>query len=170
MSQLLILRHAIALDRDEAATLGLSDAERPLTDKGQRRMEQVALGLKRILDKPGLVLSSPLLRARQTAEILAAQYNSLAIDVCEELAPGQSLPQLVKVLAKQQVSGPLVAVGHEPALSTLTGLLLCGREQPFVLLKKAGALLIEFEQRIGSHSGTLQWSLHPKHLRQYAKT
>lgn len=169
MPELLILRHAIALDREEAASLGLSDAERPLTEKGQRRMEQVAAGLRRLIEPPALILSSPLQRARQTADILAAQYDSLAVDIIAELAPGSSFPQLIKTLKQQQVAGPLVVVGHEPDLSQLTGLLLCNREATFVQLKKGGAVLLNFEQRIDRGQGMMQWLLPPRLLRKYGQ-
>lgn len=169
MPQLLVLRHAIALDREEAATLGLSDAERPLTDKGQRRMEQVADGIRRLTERPALILSSPLLRARQTAEILAAQFDALTVDIIPELAPGASHQQLIKVLKQQQVTGPLVVVGHEPDLSQLCGLLLCNRDITFIQLKKGGALLLDFEQRIERGEATLLWSLPPRLLRKNAR-
>lgn len=168
MPELLILRHAIAIDRDEAAALGLSDAERPLTDKGQRRMGQIAAGIHRLSERPALILSSPLLRARQTAEILATRYNSCTLDIIEELVPGASLQQLIKVLQKQQLTGPLVVVGHEPDLSSLAGLLLCNSETGFIQLKKGGAALLHFEHRIDSGAGVLQWLLPPRMLRQYA--
>jgi phosphohistidine phosphatase len=165
MQQLLILRHAIALDRDEADTLALSDFERPLTDKGRERMEQIAAGIKRSILEPSLILSSPLLRARQTADILASQYDAVEINIIEELAPGHSLHQLIAVLQKQQVSAPLVIVGHEPSLSTFAGLLLCGRPFSPLQLKKGGAALLEFNQRIDSGCGNLLWLMTPRLLR-----
>jgi phosphohistidine phosphatase len=167
MPQLLILRHAIAMDRDEADALSLSDFERPLTDKGRERMAQVASGIKRTIHEPALILSSPLLRARQTAEILAAQYDTVDMDIIEELSPGHSLHQLIAVLQKQQVAAPLVIVGHEPSLSTFAGLLLCGRPFSPLQLKKAGAALFEFNQRIDSGCGTLLWLMPPRLLRTY---
>ncbi len=162
MPQLLILRHAIAMDRDEAAALSLSDFERPLTDKGRERMEQIAAGIKRATTEPALILSSPLLRARQTAEILANQYDNINLEIIDELAPGHSLHQLIAVLQKQQVSAPLVIVGHEPALSSFVGLLLCGRPFSCVKLKKGGAALLEFNQRIDSGCGNLLWLMTPR--------
>jgi len=165
MPQLLILRHAIALDRDEAADLALSDHERPLTEKGQQRMALAAAGLERLISRPALILSSPLLRARQTAEIFAAQYPSLEIDIIEELAPGHSLQRLIDVLKDQRVSGPLVVVGHEPSLSMLAGLLLCGKMHSMLQLKKGGAALLEFNQRIDSGCGNLLWLMPPRLLR-----
>ncbi len=165
MQQLLILRHAIALDRDEADSLALSDFERPLTDKGRERMEQIAAGIKRSILEPSLILSSPLLRARQTADILASQYDAVEINIIEELAPGHSLHQLIAVLQKQQVSAPLVIVGHEPSLSTFAGLLLCGKPFSPLQLKKGGAALLEFNQRIDSGCGNLLWLMTPRLLR-----
>jgi phosphohistidine phosphatase len=165
MLQLLILRHAIALDRDEADALSLNDFERPLIDKGRERMEQVAAGISHSITEPALILSSPLLRARQTAEILAAQYEAVEINIIEELAPGHSLHQLIAVLQKQQVTAPLVIVGHEPSLSSFAGLLLCGKPFSPLQLKKGGAALIEFNQRIDSGCGNLLWLMTPRLLR-----
>jgi len=167
MPELIILRHAIALDRDEAAALGLSDAERPLTEKGQRRMSRIAAGIERLTERPALILSSPLLRARQTAEILASHCSPCAVDIIEELSPEAPLRGLVKMLQQQQLAGPLVVVGHEPDLSALTGLLLCNRETGFIQLKKGGAALLQFEHRIDIGAGTLQWLLPPRLLRRY---
>ncbi len=169
MPQLLILRHAIAMDRDEAAALSLNDFERPLTDKGRERMEQIAEGIRHAILEPALILSSPLLRARQTAEILAAQYDKVDLEIIDELSPGHSLHQLIAVLQKQQVTAPLVIVGHEPSLSTFAGLLLCGRPFSPLQLKKGGAALFEFNQRIDSGCGNLLWSIPPRMLRCYSR-
>ncbi len=170
MPQLLILRHAIALDRDEAASQNLNDAERPLTKKGIKRMEQVASGLQQLLDEPGHILSSPLLRARQTAEILASRYPALTPAISKDLAPGHSLPSLITQLNQLPREGPLVIVGHEPDLSTLAALLLCGEAQDFIKLKKTGAALLEFAHDFVQQGGTLQWLMEPTQLRAFART
>lgn len=168
--QLLVLRHAIALEREQAAAQGLSDGERPLTNKGRRRMEQAAAALGSLYHRPALLLSSPLLRARQSAEILAAHYRNPTLIVSNELAPGQPVQRLLKALQKQQPAGQLVVVGHEPQLSTLIALLLCGETPPFVTLKKSGAALLEFARGIDSGSATLSWLLQPRQLRQLGKS
>ncbi|HEY9148691.1 MAG TPA: histidine phosphatase family protein [Gammaproteobacteria bacterium] len=167
--QLLVLRHAIALEREKAAAQGMSDGERPLTDKGRRRMEQAASALGSLFDRPALLLSSPLLRARQSAEILAAHYRNPTLLMSHELAPDQPPQRLLKALQKQQPAGQLVIIGHEPQLSTLIALLLCGESHPFITLKKGGAALLEFAQGIDSGSATLSWLLQPKQLRQLGK-
>ncbi|MCW8829384.1 MAG: histidine phosphatase family protein [Gammaproteobacteria bacterium] len=168
--QLLVVRHAIALEREEAAAHGLSDGKRPLTGKGRQRMEQTAAGIRSLCDRPVLILSSPLLRAHQTAEILAAHYQDPTLVLCDELAPSHPPTRLVRVLQKQQSDGLLVVVGHEPQLSTLVALLLCGQEQAFITLKKGGAALLEFTQGVNNGSATLNWLLQPKQLRQLNKT
>lgn len=166
MPALLLLRHAIALERSEAAAQGMDDADRPLTQKGQRRMEKAASGIRRMIDRPARVFSSPLLRARQTAQILAAQYSSLPVEIHEALAPGGAHQDLLRLLGQQTADGPLVLVGHEPDLGMLIGLLLCGKPRSLVQLKKGGAALMGFERRIDAASGTLLWLMPPRQLRR----
>ncbi|MGM0593274.1 MAG: CHAD domain-containing protein [Pseudomonadota bacterium] len=161
MQQLLILRHAIALDRDEAARQGLSDAERPLTPKGERRMAQVATSLQSQLERPALILNSPLLRARQTAELLARRYPGVRRQTCKALSPGTPPTELIDALAKYEYHGPLVLTGHEPDLSTLIALLVFGEECANIQLKKAGAALLTFTKPIDRGRATLEWLLLP---------
>ena len=69
--QLLVIRHAIAMEREEWAKSGRPDSDRPLTDTGRRRMRKNARGLQRISPHPNLIASSPWLRAADTARVVA---------------------------------------------------------------------------------------------------
>jgi phosphohistidine phosphatase len=164
MSELLIVRHAIAMDREEALRGRISDAERPLTKKGKKRMAQIAAGIARECQTPVRICSSPLLRARQTAELLAAHCPGLKVDIEELLSPGTPLEQLVAHLHRTIDEGCHILVGHEPALSALISLLLFGKESPGIQMKKGGAALLDFPRDIDSGQGTLLWLQTPRQL------
>ena len=164
MPQLLIVRHAIALDREEAARLGLSDAERPLTKKGIKRMKGIAAGIAAQLPTPLKLLSSPLLRAQQTADLLVAHYPELTVATEERLAPGGSFKHLTETLNRDADDGLSVLVGHEPDLGNLISLLLFGEVSAAIQLKKGGAALLDFPQRIAAGQATLLWLMTPKQL------
>lgn len=166
MPRLLLVRHAIAQDRDEAFEQQLSDAERPLTKKGKRRMRRAAAGLRQITGQVERILSSPLLRAQQTAEILSIEYPDCPVVLCDFLGPGQPIPSLIPLLAEEANEGTLIVVGHEPDLGQLISLLLCGHIRATVCLKKGGAAMIDFPGEIGGGQGQLLWLLTPRQLRK----
>ena len=165
MPKLLIVRHAIAQDRDEALKQRLPDAERPLTGKGKKRMRRAAAGLRQVVGPLGHILSSPLRRAQQTAAILQGEYPDAPLTLSDTLSPGQSVNALVTTLAKTGNQGTLALIGHEPDLSRLTATLLCGETSAAIQLKKGGAALLAFTGRIGSGQGRLLWLLTPGQLR-----
>lgn len=166
MPRLLIVRHAIAQDREEAYARHQADADRPLTDKGRRRMRQAAAGLRSEAGPLERILSSPLLRARQTAEILAHGHPGASVSITEQLSPGGALPSLVEALASVTRGGTVALVGHEPDLGKLIALLLCGDKQATIPLKKGGAALLDFPRRPAIGDGTLLWLLRPGQLRR----
>ena len=162
MKQLLLVRHAIALDRDEAMARGISDANRPLTDKGEARMQRIAQVLQQQLPRVGQLLCSPYLRTRQTAAILAEAWQC-TLSSCEALQPGSD-PQLLLAQLSCNSMDPIVLVGHEPDLSELLGLLLCGQPRSFVRMKKGGAALLRLDDKPSPGSAELQWQMNPKQL------
>src|SRR5258708_21963456 len=93
--RLLVVRHAIAEDREAFARSHKDDANRPLTAEGRRKMEQAALGLKELIPELDLFAASPYKRAFDTAEIGAAAYGGLTVGRAPELAPG---PMLLRVI------------------------------------------------------------------------
>lgn len=161
MKTLLLVRHAIAQDRDEAAAQGIADPQRPLTDKGAAKIRSISRALQRLLPSPGVLLYSPYLRTRQTAAILNEQWPCATIQ-SDTLAPGGDAEALLDLLNKHP--GPIVLVGHEPDLSELMGLLLCARQLGFIRIKKGGAALLELDQPVAPGKAELQWLLSPKQL------
>jgi phosphohistidine phosphatase len=162
--QLLIIRHAIAIAR---GTPGISDDARPLTDEGEHRFRAAACGLAQILEAPDAILTSPLPRARRTAEIAAHAWRS-------NLAPVDT-PALIeacevdvrRLLARQRKAKLIAIVGHEPSLSALLAGLLGASDGERFAIKKGGAVLLELHA--GPRAGArLLWALPPRILRALA--
>ena len=163
--RVLIVRHAIAEDRATFADAGLPDSERPLTERGRQRMEQAAAGLRSVLPSIECIASSALVRARQTAEIIAAAYGKSQVQSIAELAPGGEADDVVRWLNAQSGVETAALVGHEPDLSLLVSYLLTGTYAASVTMKKGAACLIEFTGDVEPGAGGLRWLLAPKHLR-----
>lgn len=163
---LYLVRHAIAHDRDPSRWP--DDGERPLTPEGERRFRRAAKGLTRLVPDVELVLSSPFVRAWQTAEILAGQ-GWPAPEMQPELEPDCPPHKILAALRGRDDAGSLVLVGHRPHLHELASYLLTGEPglaQPQI--KKGGALYIKFGDAPEPGSGTLAWLLTPKVLRGLA--
>jgi len=153
--QLVLIRHA----RAEERALFKRDRTRALTEDGRRRMRKAARGLQVLV--PGLagIATSPLLRARQTAEIVANACNSPAAMPLPALTPGGAVHAVLAWLRAQPANATLALVGHEPDLGLLAGWLLSGRKTGFVQFKKGAAALIEFAGAPAAGEGTLAWLL-----------
>lgn len=163
--ELIVFRHGIALERDAAEKQGLSDEHRPLTEKGEQRTRAAARGLVAWAGSPELVAASPLVRAGQTAALLAAESGDPSVVVTEALTPGRPHGDLDAWLQGQS-AGRIAVVGHEPDLSHWLLSAVCARPAGALTLKKAGAALLE--GRPGS-SWTLTALLPPKLLRTYGE-
>lgn len=152
---LLIFRHGPAGDRDEWEAQGKDDRLRPLTAVGCQEVREAAAGLTQLVAELPLLATSPLVRAVDTAAIVATSYGSQIIHLDElspERAPGELLPRL------REYRHEIVAVvGHEPHLSTLAGYLLTGRSTSFMEIKKGGACLLRFQGAPDAGRGVLQW-------------
>ena len=157
---LLIVRHGLAGSREEFAKTGQADDFRPLTTKGVQEMKAVARGLCRILPRLDSVVTSPLVRARQTADLIAAAYD---LDVLESdvLRPDAEFKSFVNLARRQPKDGILAAVGHEPHLSGLVAFLIGDSGDACIDLKKGGACLVKFDGLPKSGRGTLRWLLTP---------
>jgi phosphohistidine phosphatase len=167
--RLLVIRHAIAEDRETFAATGRDDASRPLTDEGRRKMRRGARGLHQLVGTIDVLASSPLTRALETAEIVRAEYELDRIEQLAELEPGAPLPEAVAAIARY--AGDMVAiVGHEPQLSRLVTFLITGLDGSAVDLKKGSACLIGFDGRASAAGGSLVWSAKPSMLRDLAGT
>jgi phosphohistidine phosphatase len=136
MKDLYIVRHGIAV---EPGTPGIADDERPLTSKGEKRMQQVARGLRKLDLKLDRIVTSPLPRARATAEIVADVLNARELlEMSNVLQAGSSAATIERWL-RERPEDRLMIVGHNPTLSNLVSLLVLGSTQPLICdLKKGG--------------------------------
>lgn len=155
--KLLLVRHAIALDR---ATPGVSDHLRPLTEEGIARFRKSARSLASLVTAE-LVLTSPILRAKQTAEILARQWASVPVHESEPLGRG-SRRDFEDALARVKGAKVVAVVGHEPWLSEWTAEWLGGKRGESFAFKKGGAALIDFDDEVREGAGQLLFFLPPK--------
>jgi phosphohistidine phosphatase len=166
--RLLVVRHAIAEDREAFARSQRDDAARPLTSDGRRKMERAAIGLVELVPDLDVLAASPFTRALQTAEIIAEAYGGLRVERVPALAPGAGVDRVVEWLAALPVTGTVAAVGHEPDLGQLVCALLADSNGPFLELRKGAACLLEFSGPVSRSAATLDWFLGPKHLRRIA--
>src|SRR5437667_4924124 len=110
-----LVRHGAA---DDAAP-GVPDALRTLTAKARRRFRKAARSLGRKSGTLDLVLTSPLVRAVQTAEILAGEVEHDSFSVLPELAPGHDAAEALRAVSRARKEGSIALVGHEPQLSRM---------------------------------------------------
>jgi phosphohistidine phosphatase len=167
--KLFLLRHA------EAEGLGAPgcarDSERPLTPDGEKTMKRVAKGMQQLELAFDLILTSPYLRARQTAEIAAAVLqarNKIKLSDC--LAGAGDPADLISELSQHYRSlDDILVVGHEPYLSRLISKLTTGGTDLSLYLKKAGLAKITIEWLQNSRCATLNWLLTPHQLELLAR-
>lgn len=162
---LLVIRHAIAMDRDEFAETGQPDSERPLTDFGRRRMRKNVRGLRRIVDTPEVIGTSPYPRAAESAEIVADGFGIKAVERLDVLTPDHDPADLLPWLSQQSRDATVAVVGHEPHLGVLISWLLAGRASSNVELRKGGACLLQLGDRLEAGTAVMRWLLTPKQLR-----
>ncbi len=167
--KLLLVRHGIAEVRDVFRATGKPDEERPLTEEGRSKMARVALGLRELVPELDLIASSPLVRAQQTASIVADAYGMKVGATTNALNPDALLSDLVEWTASRGADEVIATVGHEPHLSILVTWFLCGVEESRVVFKKGGAALLEFRGRPRKGGAVLRWLESPKTLRRLAK-
>jgi phosphohistidine phosphatase len=165
----LVVRHGIAMDREDAAIAGIGERDRPLTPRGRDRMKRAARGLAR--RAPGVlsIVTSPLRRAVETAEILGRAYQDAPRMETPALLPEAEPDELVRFLAESAAGSPVAVVGHEPHLSLWIGYCLAGRPVAMVELRKGAACLLSFEDAPGPAKGRLIWLAPPSFLRRLAR-
>ena len=160
--ELYLIRHGLAADPDDEHP---DDAKRPLTPEGVSRLRREAKGLQALGVTFDQILTSPLVRARQTAEVFAqAQDEKVPVAQVEALAPGGTPAQVVHALAEYARRKAIALVGHEPNLGELAAKLL-GTRAP-VPFKKGAICCIEFDALPPARPGTLAWFATPKMLRK----
>jgi phosphohistidine phosphatase len=165
--ELYIVRHGIAVDREDPKCP--ADPERFLTDEGIEKSRQVAKGVAEISSFPDLILTSPYLRAFQTAEIFAErlEYAKQKIQKSDLLLPGAEPLQLFRELAKDKDLSSVFVFGHAPHLDDLIATAI-GTKHHISSLKKAGVAFVELK-RLVPPSGELVWLATPKLLRKVGK-
>jgi phosphohistidine phosphatase len=161
---ILLVRHAKAEPRPLLALGPKRDSRRPLSDAGRKRMRRAARTLRKLVPAVDVLASSPLTRARETAEIIARRYDAMPIVDLTPLSPGGSERELLGWLQEQGQDAVVVLVGHEPDLGQFASWLLSGRKLPFAPLRKGGACLIRFDETPAPGAGALEWWLPPKLL------
>lgn len=166
--KLYLLRHGKAVEREASGRE--DDDSRPLTNVGCERTRLVAQGMRRLGLEFDLILSSPLTRARETAEIVAGVFDGAGLlRVSDRLAEENALGGLIdeiRALAPEPES--LLLVGHEPHLGELASLLL-GADSPLPIhFKKAGLCCLSVAGIAAGRCAVLEWLLTPNQLRLLA--
>ena len=163
--ELYFIRHGLAEDRGDAWP---DDTKRPLSDEGMSRMRKAARGLARLGVSPEVVLTSPLLRARQTAEIVATGLGPRPSLVnVDSLAPDGTYAAVMADLEKQSRKSRIALVGHEPMMGELAARLI-GSRHP-IEFKKGGVCRIDLGDLPPTGPGDLRWMVTPKMLRSLKK-
>jgi phosphohistidine phosphatase len=154
-----IIRHAIAAERAP----GLVDDERRLTKRGKLRFRGAARGLARLYAPPTAMVSSPLVRARQTARIAALAWDRMKVTRDEALAGG-SIEDVMTLLARFPATASVALVGHEPQVSELLAHLVGSNDAARLAFKKGGVAVVDLPE--GAQSpGRLAAFLPPGVLR-----
>jgi phosphohistidine phosphatase len=161
---LLLIRHAIAEDRDEFAKTGRDDTERPLTKHGKRQMRRVATGLRRVMKTIDVLGASPLVRAEQTAAIVAEAYGGMKVTSVPAMAPESAPDEFAVWLGRQRIAETVAAMGHDPHLCSLATWLLTGKMDPQISFEKGGACLLDVQGAPRASCATLVWALTPAML------
>jgi phosphohistidine phosphatase len=161
---LYLVRHAPAAPRGDKWP---DDDVRPLTHEGIARMRQIVRGLRTLDVRVDLVLSSPLVRAAATAELLVDGMTPTPdLITVPALAPGSAPDRVVEALASHSRRSAIALVGHEPDLGRL-GAWLVGANTPFVF-KKGGVCRIDLVDWPPARNGQLVWQATPRMLRALA--
>ena len=161
--QLLVIRHGIAED-PSAVAKGQDDSGPPLSKEGKQMMKRVGAGLSELVDKIDVIGASPLLRAQQTAQIVAKAYNDLPVVTVEDLLPESDPPALMNWLRQHSTVDVVAIVGHQPNLGLVVTWLMSGVKASRVALTKGGTCLLEFSRGVSPGNGTLRWLLTPSQM------
>ena len=159
--EIYVLRHGIAVER---GTPGYKkDNDRPLTKEGEEKMRQIAEAMLAMGLKFDLILSSPLVRAEQTAKIVAGEFDE-EVTFTDFLSPAGNTLELIREINDEKPQCVLL-VGHEPDLSRLTSLLVTGGTDAWIELKKGGLCKLTTDKLTFGQCAMLNWLLTPKQLR-----
>ena len=162
--QLYIVRHGIAIDREDPKAP--AEAERYLTEEGIAKTKQVAKGIAAVGVRADLMVSSPYLRAMQTAAIFASalDYPEHKIRQSESLLPGAEPVAFLRELAREKNASSVFCFGHAPHVDGLLAATV-GAPRHITSMKKAGVAFVEMK-RISPPNGQLVWLVTPKLFRK----
>ena len=162
--QLYIVRHGIAIDRDDPKCP--SEAERYLTEEGVEKTRQSAKGIAALEVHADLMISSPYVRAMQTAEIFAGalDYPKQKIRSTDSLLPGAEPGAFLRELAREKNASSVFCFGHAPHVDALLATSV-GAQHHITSMKKAGVAFVEL-RRLSPPSGQLIWLITPKLIRK----
>jgi phosphohistidine phosphatase len=159
--EIYILRHGIAVER---GTKGYEkDSGRPLTKEGEGKTRQAAEAIMAMGLKFNLILSSKLVRAKKTAEIVAKELGT-KVTTTDHLAPAANPANLIAAINNEKPERVLL-VGHEPDLSRLISVLVTGSPEASIELKKGALCKLTSENLTYGQSATINWLLTPKQLK-----
>ena len=161
--KLLLIRHGKAEDQDEFAKTGKPDEKRPLTEDGREEMEVIARGLKSLVDEIDVLATSPLTRARQTADAVAEQYPDAARETTGVMEPDAKFGAFVDWIRQYEDRELVAAVGHNTHISDLAAW-LTDADEP-IDMKKGSALLLELGDGARKGAAVQLWYMTPKQLR-----
>jgi phosphohistidine phosphatase len=163
--ELSLIRHGVAAERGDAWP---DDSKRPLTEAGIERMRKAARGLARLDITIDIVFTSPLVRARQTADIVVAALDPRpSLITIDSLAPGGAYAALMADLEKHARKNRIALVGHEPAIGELAARLIGSRHA--IEFKKGAVCRIDVDDIPPAGPGSLRWFLTPRFLREVKK-
>jgi len=164
--KLYIVRHAIAVPQGA----GIRDDDRPLTEDGIKKMRQAAAGLWALDWIPDFMWTSPLIRARQTAEILVEFLGKkIKLKILPALAPSGSRREVYREINSYDKKMDLMIVGHQPSLGEIAGEICWNSTEDYIEFKKGGACAIELESTQDVPKGRLISLLTPSILCKVVK-
>ncbi len=153
---LYLIRHAIAVEEYE------DDSQRPLTEKGKKKMRNIAKGLRTLGVEFDLILSSPYVRAAETAEILGEVFKmKQEVQFSDNLVPMGDPDLLIAEMNEKYAADSVAIVGHEPFLTAFIGLLISENASVDITLKKGGVCRLSADDLHHSHRASMDWLLTP---------
>lgn len=155
---LYVIRHAIAEEEHPSG----EDSQRALTEKGRKKMRQIAKGLRILGSEFDVILTSPYIRAQETAQILADVFKmKKQVVVSENLTPISTPDALISEINEKYSVDSIAIVGHEPYLTTFISQLVANGAPLDIDLKKGGICRLSTDDLHHSHHGTLEWLFSP---------
>jgi phosphohistidine phosphatase len=161
-----ILRHG---DANTATKKSLDDSKRSLSENGIKEIENVSGLFSKFEIKFEHIYSSPLKRAKQSAEIIARNQKKAKFVSLDQLKPEGSVEEICKVLSKQKEENTTLIVGHVPLLADLANNIISSGDLPHLSLKTGGLIKIKTLALVPQLRGELEWLLSPKLVRKISK-